>query len=233
MGPSRLCTGNSPVFNLHYSAGSYYIIRSHGLSYHLSADDTQLYIELCRDNNSSQTADIGRVERCVADIGESMRHNMLMLNDDKTEIILFHPKSTDSVEFSQGVTVGNSSISPSKSPRGILVWFFIPPCHSASRLQPFHELLTITVAIGWICHWSYSKIPWSSEHQAACSSCSCTCYTASRSQQHLYGLPYTLLKQLQRVQNACARMVMKCSKRDHITPILRELHWLPVHSPTE
>ena len=49
----------------------------------------------------------------------------------------------------------------------------------------------------------------------------------------LYGLPDTLIKQLQRVQNACARMVMKFSKGDHITPLLKELHSLPVHARIE
>ena len=67
------------------------IIRSHDLSYHLYADDTQFFMEHCGDNNFSQTADIMKVERCVADIREWMRYNILMLNDDKTELILFHP----------------------------------------------------------------------------------------------------------------------------------------------
>ena len=44
----------------------------------------------------------------------------------------------------------------------------------------------------------------------------------------LYGLPDTLLKRLQQVQNAAARMLTKTPKREHITPILHELHWLPV-----
>jgi len=30
------------------------------------------------------------------------------------------------------------------------------------------------------------------------------------------------------VENAAARTVMKCKKTDHITPILRQLHWLPI-----
>lgn len=49
----------------------------------------------------------------------------------------------------------------------------------------------------------------------------------------LYGLPYVLLKRLQRVQNACARMIMRRSKREHVTPLFKELHWLPVHARIE
>ena len=37
-----------------------------------------------------------------------------------------------------------------------------------------------------------------------------------------------LLKKLQAVQNAAARVTTETRKYDHITPILRELHWLPV-----
>ena len=65
------------------------IIRSHGLSYHMYAYGAQLFMELCHDNKSSQTVDIRKVERCVADIREWMRYN-----DDKIEFILSHPKST-------------------------------------------------------------------------------------------------------------------------------------------
>ena len=46
----------------------------------------------------------------------------------------------------------------------------------------------------------------------------------------LYGIPNTLLKQLQRVQNSCARLIKMRPKRDHVTPLLKELHWLPVHA---
>ena len=33
---------------------------------------------------------------------------------------------------------------------------------------------------------------------------------------------------LQRVQNAAARLITNTSGNDHITPVLRSLHWLPV-----
>ena len=46
----------------------------------------------------------------------------------------------------------------------------------------------------------------------------------------LYGLPKLLIDRLQAVQNASARLIMLSKKRDHITPILRQLHWLPISS---
>ena len=44
----------------------------------------------------------------------------------------------------------------------------------------------------------------------------------------LYGLPKYLIKQLQRVQNAAARVVTVSPKFCHITPVLKNLHWLPI-----
>ena len=45
----------------------------------------------------------------------------------------------------------------------------------------------------------------------------------------LYGLPKYLINRLQLVQNSAARLVTLTRWWEHITPILRRLHWLPVH----
>ena len=42
------------------------------------------------------------------------------------------------------------------------------------------------------------------------------------------GLPAEQIARLQRVQNNAARLVLKKRRRDHVTPLLKELHWLPV-----
>ena len=44
----------------------------------------------------------------------------------------------------------------------------------------------------------------------------------------MYGLPDCLINRLERVQNTTARLVTKSGKYDHITPVLKNLHWLPV-----
>jgi len=46
----------------------------------------------------------------------------------------------------------------------------------------------------------------------------------------LAGLPQTTIRPLQCVQNAAARLITGSQFHDHITPVLKELHWLPVTS---
>ena len=45
----------------------------------------------------------------------------------------------------------------------------------------------------------------------------------------LYGLPAKQLSKLQCLQNSAARLVTKAKRRDHITPVLRQLHCLPIN----
>ena len=44
----------------------------------------------------------------------------------------------------------------------------------------------------------------------------------------LYGLPDREIAKLQRVQKAAARLLTSRRKYNHFTPVLQELHWLPV-----
>ena len=44
----------------------------------------------------------------------------------------------------------------------------------------------------------------------------------------LIGLPRDQINKLQRIQNMAARVITFTPCRDHITPVLKDLHWLPV-----
>ena len=43
-----------------------------------------------------------------------------------------------------------------------------------------------------------------------------------------YGLPDKDLSKLQRIQNSAARLVTKKGKFEHVSPLLQDLHWLPI-----
>jgi len=49
----------------------------------------------------------------------------------------------------------------------------------------------------------------------------------------LSGLPLSQLNRLQAVNNATARLILSGRRRDHITPLLMQLHWLRVSERTE
>ena len=46
----------------------------------------------------------------------------------------------------------------------------------------------------------------------------------------LFGLPDYVINRLQLIQNSAARLVFCACKHDHVTPLMVNLHWLPVQS---
>ena len=47
------------------------------------------------------------------------------------------------------------------------------------------------------------------------------------------GLPQKWIKRLQITQNHAARLVTNCPRRNHISPVLKNLHWLPIAKRVE
>ena len=44
----------------------------------------------------------------------------------------------------------------------------------------------------------------------------------------LFGLPDSIIRPLQNIQNSAARLILGLSKFEHITQALQQLHWLPI-----
>ena len=82
LGPKIYCMYTKPVSD---------IIQRHGLSHHSYADNTQLYITMDHSNNDWRDG-LARIKLCVSEIREWMNQNMLKMNDDKTELIVFTSK---------------------------------------------------------------------------------------------------------------------------------------------
>ncbi len=66
------------------------IIRKYGISFHCYADDTQLYISTKPDEISK----LSKLTECVENIKDWMTSNFLLLNSDKTEILIIGLKNS-------------------------------------------------------------------------------------------------------------------------------------------
>lgn len=199
------------------------ILRHHGVSYHLYADDTQLYLEFRLTDEVSQQEAIRRLELCVASIRAWMSKNMLRLNDDKTELLIAYPKSTTAANLPGSVVIGDANITPSTQVRNLGVAFDSTMaleqhvsniCRAAyfhlRRIGHVRRYLDLQSAKQLVHALVISRLD-------GCNSL-------------LYGLPSALHQQLQAVQKACARVVLCRGKYDHVTPMFKELHWLPISS---
>ena len=67
------------------------IVQAHGMSLHLYADDTQLYIS-CGISEAVSTKE--QQEQCVSALRDWMSANLLKLNDDKTEFMVIGTRHT-------------------------------------------------------------------------------------------------------------------------------------------
>ncbi len=65
------------------------IIRKYGTHFHCYADDTQLYISTRPD----ETSKLSKLTECVKNVKDWMTNNFLLLNSNKTEILLIGPKN--------------------------------------------------------------------------------------------------------------------------------------------
>jgi hypothetical protein len=209
-----------PILFAIYTSQLGRIIESHGLSRKLYADDTQLYKSFHPDHIAKAVA-VNAVEECCLAVKEWMTANKLKLNDDKTEAILCGSRSSLKKVNIPCIKVGASEIILSNTVRDL--GFIIdnklmmgPHISNVVRTCSFHLR-----ALGQL----RPRINKKTANAAAvaiiqsrldyCNSC-------------LWGLPQNQLERLQKVQNTAARIVTQVRKHDHITPVLKELHWLPV-----
>ena len=194
------------------------IIRRHKLQFHQFADDNELYLSFKKSNTTSA---VSSIEECVNDIKKWMTQNKLKLNDSKTEVILIRSKFDHSPLPLTSINICSSVIETTSSARNIGVIFddnYTFQQHIITTCRTIHFLLR---KIGHIRKY-LSQDSCATLVHAVISSKLDYCNSL------LYGLPDVHLQRLQRAQNTAARIITRTRKFEHITPILKQLHWLPV-----
>ena len=94
-------------------------IKRHGLSYHMYADDIQIYISFEPTDLSAIHAALNKLTNCINEIKSWMTCNMLKLNNDKTEFFIATSPQSKHQLPTLSLLIGNATITP-HLPWGIL-----------------------------------------------------------------------------------------------------------------
>ena len=81
------------------------IAEQHGVSAHLYADDTQLYLSFSLTQEDAERATI-QMEDCIEDIRRWMNKNKLKLNEDKTEVLVILPSRQSHKTKIESLSIG-------------------------------------------------------------------------------------------------------------------------------
>ncbi len=199
------------------------IIDKHSLPYHLFADDSQNYLSF-RAEDTHESLD--KMALCIRDMRAWMLLNRLLSNGPKTEFIIFGTVQQRAKLQNPSIDIGSDTVYPSNSARNLGVIFdqglTFEKHVSALCRSAYHQLYNI------------KKVRDTLTDEAA--SVAIHAFVTSKldyCNSLLYGLSKGVIKQIQRVQNAAARTLTNTRKHDHISPILRNLHWLPIHRRIE
>ena len=202
------------------------ILRDAGISYHLYADDTQLYMSFSCTDESSQITCLQNVQTCVSHIKTWMTSNKLKLNDEKTEVMYISSRYYQNVINLPDFSIDNVNIAPASSVRNIGVVFDNIMCMedqvTAICKATHYHLRNIGRIRKCITYEACEKLV----HALVTSRLDC-------GNGNLYGLPNSQNYRLQRILNIAARLLTLSRPSCDITPILIELHWLPIEKRIE
>ena len=202
--------------------GDIMIIRRHGLDFHLYADDTQPYLSF--DFVQRQIA-LDTIRAAIYDIKDWHLLNMLKFNTRKTDLgvigshqqlsklnlpaLAMHVEQSEIITEESITNLGVIMDQHLKLDRHVNKVFKVCMFH-LRNISTIRRFLT-TEACKLLIHALVTL------RLDYCNSI-------------LYGCNQSILQRLQLLQNYAARLVYQIPKFCHITPYLKDLHWLPVQA---
>ena len=219
--PQGSCLG--PLLFIIYASKLFKIIEDQLPDSHGYADDTQLYLSFKPSLSTSQADALCLMESCIEKIRRWMIQDKLLMNDGKTKFLVIGTRQQLCELQPISISVNNSVISPSPHIKNLGSW-----------LDSNLNMMTHITKVCKACFFHLYNIRRIKKYPSRDNLLILVhAFITSRldyCNSLFYGLPGKQIAKLQRVQNAVARLVMDVPKYSHITPVLYELHWLPVQA---
>ncbi|KAF7239662.1 putative RNA-directed DNA polymerase from transposon BS [Varanus komodoensis] len=191
------------------------VIKRCGLWNHQYADNTQLYLSFSTNPGEA----VAVLNRCLAEVMGWMRANKLKLNPDKTEVLLVGGSGFGEGELN--LVLNGVALPPRDKVRSLGVLLdpelSLEAQVTAAARSAFLQL--------WLIHQLRPYL------ENDCLATATHALVTSRLDfcNALYvGLPLKMVRILQLVQNRAARLLTGTERYVHMTPVLCQLHWLPI-----
>lgn len=189
--------------------------------YHCYADDTQIYKSVNPKDYAAQQSCKCYMEDCVRQINGWMSSNRLQLNQDKTKFIIFASRFNSRHIQVDSLQLTDSVIRRSDVVRNLGVHLD----YQLNMKRHLHETRkTCFYYMKWISSIRHMLTMDATKYLVQALIVSRLDYCNAI----LCELPKTLIDELQSVQNAAARLIVRCPRDSHITSFLKQLHWLPI-----
>ena len=161
------------------------------------------------------------LQKCLSDIKNWMVANKLKLNESKTEIIVISTNTQLKKNLLSCVSFAGEPICPTGQARNLGV--------------VFNSALNFENHVSYICKSAYFYIRniyrMRKYMDKATTDALVRALITSRvdyCNSLLGNVPKYVLHRLQTIQNVSARLICRIPRGHHITPTLKELHWLPI-----
>ncbi|KAF7243701.1 Pleckstrin-likey domain-containing family M member 3 [Varanus komodoensis] len=188
------------------------VIRRFGLRCHQYADDTQLY-------HSTPCEAVTVLNQCLAEVMGWMRANKLNLSSDKMEVLLVGRLRFQVSDFD---LVLHRVALPLKDRVHSLGVLLDPELSVEFQVAVVARSMFVQL---WLIHQLH---PYLDKHCLAMVIHALVTSWLDYCNALYMGLPLKMVQILQLVQNKTVRLLMGTSRYSCITPVLYQLHWLPV-----
>lgn len=193
------------------------IISKHEVDHQLYADDGQLYIAF-KAKDAGVTNE--RMQVLAHDLKDWYVANSLMANDDKLIAMLINGPLRKPILLPP-LTMGEVEVPLSLSAKILGV-------HVDNTISMVSQVNSVTKACFYQLHKIYKVRQCVTEEAAKTMVHTLVTSRLDYCNALYYGLPDVLLNKLWCVQKSAARLITMSRKYDHISPVMEQLHWLPI-----